>query len=98
MNRKMTKKIMKELDEGLRDPRQLCHELLAWMSEDDVASFALVYGHGYDEDEDEDDEGNDEDDPDEETKRDLNELALAEEIESSFFDETWRDDLNWQAV
>jgi hypothetical protein len=92
MNRKMTKKIMKELDEGLRDPRQLCHELLAWMSEDDVASFALVYGHGYDEDDD------NEDDSDEETKKDLNELASAEEIESSFFDETWRDDLNWQAV
>jgi len=86
----MTKKIMKELDEGLRDPRQLCHQLLAWMSEDDVASFALVYGHGYDEDDD-----TNEDDPDEETKKDLNELASAEEIESSFFDETWRDDLNW---
>jgi len=92
MNRKMTKKIMKELDEGLRDPRQLCHELLAWMSEDDVASFALVYGHGYDEDDD------NEDDPDEETNEDSQELASAEEIESSFFDETWRDDLNWQAV
>jgi len=88
----MTKKIMKELDEGLRDPRQLCHELLAWMSEDDVASFALVYGHGYDEDDD------NEDDPDEETNEDSQELASAEEIESSFFDETWRDDLNWQAV
>ena len=60
MNRKMTKKIMKELDEGLRDPRQLCHELLAWMSEDDVASFALVYGHGYGEVEPEDETQNDE--------------------------------------
>ena len=92
MARKMTKKIMKELDEGLRDPRQLCHELLAWMSEDDVASFALVYGYGEGVDDD------NEDDPDEETKKDLNELASAEEIESIFFDESWRDDLNWQAV
>ena len=61
--RKMTKKILKELDEGLRDPRQLCHELLAWMSEDDVAAFAQVYRHGYGEDETEED-GSENDDED----------------------------------
>ena len=58
--RKMTKKILKDLDEGLRDPRQLCHELLAWMSEDDVAAFARVYGHGYGEVDPEDETQNDE--------------------------------------
>ena len=61
--RKMTKKILKDLDEGLRDPRQLCHELLAWMSEDDVAAFARVYRHGYGEDETEED-GSENDDED----------------------------------
>ena len=58
--RKMTKKILEDLDEGLRDPRQLCHELLAWMSEDDVAAFARFFGYGYGKVDPEDETQNDE--------------------------------------